>query len=44
MAAETNQVETLKKIWVWAEETQINPNVLKKKLFLYPVKFGYITW
>jgi hypothetical protein len=31
--AGTNQAETLKKLWVWAEETQINPKELKKKLF-----------
>jgi len=25
LAVENNHVETLKKMWVWAEETQLNP-------------------
>ena len=30
LAAENNHVETLKEMWVWAEEKQINPKELRK--------------
>jgi hypothetical protein len=40
-AAAKNNVETLKKMWVWAEETQLNPNVLTNKLLLARDKFGF---
>jgi ankyrin repeat protein len=41
LAAKKNHVETLKKMWVWAEEMQINPKELKKKLFLAIDADGY---
>jgi hypothetical protein len=31
-------------MWVWAEETQLNPKELKKNLFLAKDKDGYIAW
>ena len=42
-AAQKNHVETLKKLWFWAEETQPNPTVVKKNLFLGKDKDGYIA-
>jgi ankyrin repeat protein len=44
LAAEKNHVETLLKMWVWAEETQLNPKELKKKLFLSKRNYGYNAW
>ena len=44
MAAEKNHVETLQKMWVWAEETQLNRKELKKNLFLTKDMYGYIAW
>ena len=44
LATLKNQVEILKKMWVWAEETQINPKDLKKKLLLHTCVGGYIAW
>ena len=41
---QTNQVETLKKMWVWAEETQINPKELKKNLLLAIDDDRYTVW
>jgi ankyrin repeat protein len=32
------------KLWVWAKETQLNPNELKSKLLLATDKYGYIAW
>jgi ankyrin repeat protein len=40
LAAEKNDVETIKRMWVWAEETELSPNELKKKLLLARDKFG----
>jgi len=34
LAAQFNHAETLKKIWVWAEEMQLNPIEQRNKLFL----------
>jgi len=31
-------------MWVWAEETQLNPNELKNKLFLSKDLFGCMAW
>jgi len=31
-------------MWIWAEETQINPKEFKKKLFLNTCVGGYIVW
>ena len=44
LATLKNQVEILKKMWVWAEETQINPKELKKKLFLTTCQERFIAW
>jgi ankyrin repeat protein len=44
LAAKNNHVETLLKMWVWAEETQQNPKELKKKLFLAKDNDGYTAW
>jgi hypothetical protein len=44
LAAQNNQVETLKKMWVCAEETQINPQELKKILFLAKDQDGCFVW
>ena len=44
LAAEENHVELLKKIWVWAEESKLHPNELKKKLFLSKDNYGYTAW
>jgi hypothetical protein len=44
LAAIQNKVETLKKLWVWAEETQINPKEMKKKLLLATDDYGYTAW
>jgi ankyrin repeat protein len=44
IAAENNHVETLKKMWVWAEETELNLEDLKKNLFLAKDNYGYIAW
>jgi len=40
MAAEKNHVETLKKLWYWVEEKQLNPTELKKNCFLGKDKDG----
>jgi len=34
MAAENNHVETLNKLWIWAEEMQLNPKALGNELFV----------
>jgi ankyrin repeat protein len=44
LAAEMNKVETLKKLWLWAEETQINSKEMKKKLLLATNGNGYTAW
>ena len=44
LAARKNHVETLKKMWLWAEETELNPKELKKNLFLAKDNDGYIAW
>jgi hypothetical protein len=44
LAAILNKVETIKKLWVWAEETQINPKEMKKKLLLATDGKGYTAW
>ena len=43
LAAENN-VETLKRMWDWAEETLLNPNELKNKLLLSTDVAGYMAW
>jgi ankyrin repeat protein len=43
LAAQHNKVETQKKMWLWAEETQLNPKELKKNLFLATKKYGRIA-
>ena len=44
LAARRNNVEILKRIWVWAEEKQFNPNELKNELLLYTDSYGYTAW
>jgi ankyrin repeat protein len=44
LAAGNNNVETLKKLWVWAEETQLNSIDLKKKLLIAKDQYGYTAW
>ena len=41
LAAQENHIEILQKLWVWAEEWQLNTNELKKKLLLAKDKEGY---
>jgi ankyrin repeat protein len=43
LAAENNNVEIIKRMWVWVEEYQLNPNKLKNKLFLSKDSDGYNT-
>jgi hypothetical protein len=33
-----------KKLSIWAEESQLDPNELKKNIFLAKEKYGYIAW
>jgi ankyrin repeat protein len=40
MAVQKNHKEILQKLWVWAEEWQLNTNELKKKLLLAKYKEG----
>ena len=44
LAAHNNHVQTLKIMWLWAEETDLNPKELKKNLFLAKDKYGRIAW
>jgi ankyrin repeat protein len=44
LAAKENQVQILKKLWVWAEETKLKPNKLRKKLFLVKDNVGSSAW
>ena len=44
MAVKELFLEVLKKHWVWANEVQPNPNVLKKILLLDKDKYGYTAW
>jgi hypothetical protein len=44
LASEKNHVETLKRMWVWAEKTPFNPKELKNKLLLSKDNFGYMAW
>jgi hypothetical protein len=39
IAAQNNHVETLKKMWLWADETELKPKDLKKNLFLTKNKY-----
>jgi ankyrin repeat protein len=34
LAVKNNHVQTLKQLWVWAEEMQHNHNELKKRMYL----------
>ena len=43
MAGQNSHIETLNKLWIRAEETQINPKELKK-LLLSTQKNGCIAW
>ena len=43
MAGQNNHIEPLRKLWIWAEERQINPKGLKK-LVLSTDKNGHIAW
>ena len=44
MAALNDHVETLLKMWIWAEESQLNPKELKKNLFLAKDNDAFIGW
>jgi hypothetical protein len=44
MAAANNDVRTLQKLWSWAEEGQLDPNELKKKLILEKDQHGCTAW
>jgi ankyrin repeat protein len=44
LAEEKNFIQTLKKMWDWAEEKQMNTKKLKKSLFLAKSKNGYTAW
>ena len=44
LAAVKNHAVTLKKMWGWAEETQINPEELKKNLLLAIDDYRYTMW
>ena len=37
-------VEALMIIWVWDEETQLNPNELQNNLLLATEMYGYNVW
>ena len=43
LAALKNHVEILTRMWVWAEETQFNPNELKNKLLLAKDIDGFVA-
>jgi ankyrin repeat protein len=44
IAAYGNHVRILEKLWVWAEEAEMNANELKKKLLLAKDDNGYTAW
>ena len=44
LAAEENHVETLKKLWVWAKEAQLNRIELKKKLLIEIDQYEKTAW
>ena len=44
LAAECNILETLNIMWVWIEEKQLNPNELKKYLFVPKDNDVHLTW
>jgi len=43
-AAYGNRVGILEKLWVWAEEAEVNANELKQKLLLAKDNRGYTAW
>ena len=44
IAAEKNHVDTINKMWVWAEKTKHKAKDMKKNLFLSKDKYGFIAW
>jgi hypothetical protein len=41
---QNNKLETLKLLYVWAEEMQLNPNEPNNKLSLVRNMYGYNVW
>jgi len=44
LAAQNIPVKVLKKMWAWFEDTPLNPEEMKKELFLSKHKYGRIAW
>jgi len=44
VAAYGNHVRILEKLWVWAEEAEVNGNEIKKGLLLAKDRYGFTAW